>query len=104
MKQNQPISCLLLLNLVSGALTNNALATAVFIKNVDELFDSFNGKKNYPENGKKLRAAISTNSPHLEDLFLIDVLVLFLFNVLFCLNCGCYFNFFSFLINFHIQY
>lgn len=52
------------INLASGALRNSALATAVFIKTIDELFDIFNGSKNYPENGKLLKTAISENSPH----------------------------------------
>ncbi|GJQ88125.1 hypothetical protein Trydic_g13132 [Trypoxylus dichotomus] len=55
----------LMLHCVStGALPNDALATAVFIKTVDELFNSFNASKSFPENGKEIKTA--DTSPHLD--------------------------------------
>jgi hypothetical protein len=47
-----------------GVLTNEYLPTAVFVGNVDELFDSFNSVKRAAP-GKALRSPLSDNSPHI---------------------------------------
>ncbi|KAK9688515.1 hypothetical protein QE152_g35268 [Popillia japonica] len=57
----------LMLHCVStGQLPSDALSTAVFIKTVDQLFDSFNATKTFPENGKEIKTALSDISPHFQ--------------------------------------
>lgn len=47
-----------------GVLEPRAVATASFVKDVDTLFDSFNGRNKYAPEGKQLRCAVNENSPH----------------------------------------
>ena len=48
----------------AGVLSEDYLATAVFVDDIDELFDSFNSVK-HGASGKPLRSPISDKSPHI---------------------------------------
>jgi hypothetical protein len=45
---------------------NEYLATAAFVEQVDNIFDSINGGTRF-EQGKTLRCPLNDNSPHIED-------------------------------------
>jgi hypothetical protein len=45
-------------------LEQRSIATAVFIQQVDELFDSFNGSQKTAPDGKPLKCSIKENGPH----------------------------------------
>ncbi|KAI4463237.1 transposase protein [Holotrichia oblita] len=45
----------LLHSVSKGELPNDALGTAMFIRAVDDLFDSFNGSTTFPQHGKELK-------------------------------------------------
>jgi hypothetical protein len=53
------------LNVYSGGCCSEYLATAVFVEQVDSLFDSFNGGTRVDQ-AKTLRCPLSDNSPHIE--------------------------------------
>ena len=45
---------------------NKCLATATFVKVVDDLFDSFNGVTRFPDHGKVLRCRLTSTNKHME--------------------------------------
>jgi len=45
---------------------NKCLATATFVKEVDDLFNSFNGVTRFPDHGKLLRCRLTSTSKHME--------------------------------------
>jgi len=45
---------------------NKCLATATFVKEVDDLFDSFDGVTCSPDHGKLLRRHLTSTSKHME--------------------------------------
>ena len=48
----------------AGVLSEDYLATAVFVDDIDELFDSFNSLK-HAAPGKALRSPLTDNNPHI---------------------------------------
>jgi len=50
----------------SGHMNNKCLATATFVKEVDDLLDSFNGVTRSPDHGKLLRCCLTSTSKHIE--------------------------------------
>jgi hypothetical protein len=45
---------------------NKCLATATFLKEVDDLFDRFIGVTRFPDHGKLLRCHLTSTSKHME--------------------------------------
>jgi hypothetical protein len=54
------------MSLLGAGVPESAVDTADFLLFVDKLFDSVNGSSINPINGKLLRCAVKTNSPHLQ--------------------------------------
>ena len=50
----------------SGHIYNKCLATAMFVKDFDDLFDSFIGVTHFPDHGKLLRCHLTSTSKHME--------------------------------------
>ncbi|CAH1379956.1 unnamed protein product, partial [Tenebrio molitor] len=52
--------------LSTGTIDQRVLATATFIQQVNQLFDSFNGSRLTPVQGKELKCCITENSTHMQ--------------------------------------
>lgn len=50
--------------LLLGELEPRSIATATFVNQVDELFDSFNGSSKFPPTGKEVKCLVTAESPH----------------------------------------
>ena len=50
----------------SGHMDNRCLATATFVKEADDLFDSFIGVTHSPDHGKLLRCHLTSTTKHME--------------------------------------
>ena len=56
----------MLLIFFSGHMDSRCLATASFVKEVDDLFNSFSGVTRCPDHGKLLRCHLTSTSKHME--------------------------------------
>lgn len=62
---SRTVAAFLYILLSRGELEQRSIATATFVTQVDELFDSFNGTAKFPPDGKELKCCVKNDSAHI---------------------------------------